>query len=151
MAYNRDWDKGKDNWPDQNYWPADNRGNMRGREDEYYGDGKRRKYNNGVCPYVRFAFSSSHLLQGYDAHSYDESAYESGYGQSNASRHTDSAPDYGNDDRHGKGFHTKKRLVPSEPSSHVIFLGLDPDFSEADVCRYTLHVLRYKAESISML
>lgn len=100
---------------------------------------------------VRFAFASSHLLQGFDAHSYDESAYESNYGQTNSNRHTDSAPDYGNDDRHGKGFHTKKRLVPSEPSSHVIFLGLDPDFSEADVCRYTLHVLRYKAESISML
>lgn len=50
MAYNRDWDKGKDCWPnqDQGYWPADNRGNVRGREDEYYGDGKRRKYNNGV-------------------------------------------------------------------------------------------------------
>lgn len=47
MAYNRDWDKGKD-WSDQAYWPTDNRGHVRGREDEYYGDGKRRKYNNGV-------------------------------------------------------------------------------------------------------
>lgn len=54
MAYNRDWDKGKDNWPDQAYWPADNRGNVRGREDDYYGDGKRRKYNHAVCllPFV---------------------------------------------------------------------------------------------------
>ena len=49
MAYNRDWDKGKDYWPDQGYWPADGRGNVRGREDDYYGDGKRRKHNNGVC------------------------------------------------------------------------------------------------------
>lgn len=30
--------------------------------------------------------------------------------------------------------HNKKRLVPSEPSPHVIFLGLDPDFTESDVC-----------------
>lgn len=29
--------------------------------------------------------------------------------------------------------HNKKRLVPSEPSPHVIFLGLDPDFTESDV------------------
>lgn len=49
MAYNRDRDKGKDHWSDQGYWPTDNRGNVRGREDDYYGDGKRRKYNNGVC------------------------------------------------------------------------------------------------------
>jgi hypothetical protein len=27
----------------------------------------------------------------------------------------------------------KKRLVPSEPSEHVIFLGLDTDFNETDV------------------
>ncbi|KAH0830477.1 hypothetical protein J3R83DRAFT_1925 [Lanmaoa asiatica] len=120
MAYNRDWDKGKDYWSDQNYWPADNRGNFRGREDDYYGDGKRRKYNNG----------------GYDAQSYDEAAFESSYGQPNPSRHNDSAHDNANDDRHGKGFHSKKRLVPSEPSSHVIFLGLDPDFSEADLQAY---------------
>ncbi|KAF8553408.1 hypothetical protein OG21DRAFT_1586867 [Imleria badia] len=120
MAYNRDWDKGKDYWPDQSYWPADNRGNVRGREDDHYGDSKRRKYDNG----------------GYNAQAYDEAAFDSGYGQPNPSRHNDSAPDYPNDDRHGKGFHSKKRLVPSEPSSHVIFLGLDPDFSEADLQAY---------------
>lgn len=57
MAYNRDWDKGKDHWSDQGYWPADNRGNVRGREDDYSGDWKRRKYNNGVCvpPFVLFS------------------------------------------------------------------------------------------------
>lgn len=39
MSYNREWDFGKD-------W---DRGHAREREDdEYYGDGKRRKYNNGV-------------------------------------------------------------------------------------------------------
>ncbi|KAF8136243.1 hypothetical protein EV363DRAFT_1428656 [Boletus edulis] len=142
MAYNRDWDKGKDYWPDQGYWPADNRGHVRGREDDYYGDGKRRKYNNG----------------GYDAPSYDEPAYESGYAQPNPSRHNDSAPDFANDDRHAKGFHSKKRLVPSEPSSHVIFLGLDPDFSEADLQAYlsgngcnieTVTIIRDRSTGIS--
>ncbi|KIY51131.1 hypothetical protein FISHEDRAFT_38467, partial [Fistulina hepatica ATCC 64428] len=33
-------------------------------------------------------------------------------------------------------FQPKKRLVPSEPSQHVIFLGLDPDFTEADLQAY---------------
>jgi len=45
--------------------------------------------------------------------------------------------DWGQEDRsRGGGVNfPKKRLVPSEPSPHVIFLGLDPDFTEADVCR----------------
>ncbi|KAG8217416.1 hypothetical protein J3R82DRAFT_5558 [Butyriboletus roseoflavus] len=142
MAYNRDRDKGKDNWSDQGYWPTDNRGNVRGREDDYYSDGKRRKYNNG----------------GYDTQSYGEAAVESSYGQPNPSRHNDSAPDYANDDRQGKGFHSKKRLVPSEPSSHVIFLGLDPDFSEADLQAYlsshgcnieTVTIIRDRSSGIS--
>ncbi|KAG6879954.1 hypothetical protein C0992_008888 [Termitomyces sp. T32_za158] len=42
----------------------------------------------------------------------------------------DQFQDYGQDDRQQRN---KKRLVPSEPSPHVIFLGLDPDFTEADV------------------
>lgn len=45
MAYNRDWDKGKDNWGDSGAWATDRGG--RGRDDDY-GDGKRRKFNNGV-------------------------------------------------------------------------------------------------------
>ena len=43
MSYNREWDQGKE-WDDRDY-----RVHTRGREDdEYYNDGKRRKYNNGV-------------------------------------------------------------------------------------------------------
>ena len=34
--------------------------------------------------------------------------------------------------------HGKKRHGPSEASPHVIFLGLDPDFNEADVCIVSL-------------
>lgn len=47
MAYNREWDRGKDSWND-NSWGGEVRGNARGRDDEYFGEGKRRKFNNGV-------------------------------------------------------------------------------------------------------
>jgi hypothetical protein len=45
-------------------------------------------------------------------------------------------------------FKPKKRLVLSEPCSHVISLDLGPDFSEADVCRRALHIFEYRAESM---
>jgi hypothetical protein len=74
--------------------------------------------------------------QGYEAydstHSYTDGPYaDDGSGQAYAaqgqgSRHRASAP---------AGDFPKKRLQASEPSPHVIFLGLDPDFTEADVCR----------------
>lgn len=38
----------------------------------------------------------------------------------------------GSEERHDRGQY-RKRHIASEPSSHVIFLGLDPDFTEADV------------------
>lgn len=148
MAYNRDWDKGKDNWGDSGAWFAD-RGS-RGRDDDSYGDGKRRKFNNGVRD-----LSAQHFLtlirvdQGYDtSHSYEEPGYETSYNQQPQGRTQDYAQDYSHDDRQQKGFQGKKRLVPSEPSPHVIFLGLDPDFSEADVCRRALHIFEYRAESM---
>ncbi|KAF9237667.1 hypothetical protein BU15DRAFT_88660 [Melanogaster broomeanus] len=62
--------------------------------------------------------------------------WEKGKGHHNQGRDSDYSHDYSNDDRHGKGFQSKKRLVPSKPSLHVIFLGLDPDFSEADLQAY---------------
>jgi len=53
MAYNRDWDSGKDSWNGASYdnsaWNSSGvRENVRLRDDEYYNEGKRRKYNNGV-------------------------------------------------------------------------------------------------------
>jgi len=48
MAYNREWDKGKDLWNDNPGWYDSERGTVRGRDEDYHGDGKRRKYNNGV-------------------------------------------------------------------------------------------------------
>ncbi|PPQ89061.1 hypothetical protein CVT25_006433 [Psilocybe cyanescens] len=116
MAYNREWDKGKDAW-DDNYGWSDNRGNVREREEDYHGDGKRRKYNNG-------AYDNSHA--------YDGAGYDNSY--SRQQQQQDWSQDFGYDDhsRGGAGGFVKKRLVPSEPSPHVIFLGLDPDFTEAD-------------------
>ncbi|KAF4576867.1 hypothetical protein EYR36_004847 [Pleurotus pulmonarius] len=119
MAYNqyREWDRGKDAWNDGSAW-GDSRGNVRGREDDYYGDGKRRKFNNG-------GFDSSYSHE------------EVNYGQ--MQRPNDYAQDYTVDDRPQQqrggpgGNFTKKRMQPSEPSPHVIFLGLDTDFTEADV------------------
>lgn len=51
MAYNQDWDRGKDSWNANNYdnnaW--NNTGvNVRSRDDESYNEVKRRKFNNGV-------------------------------------------------------------------------------------------------------
>lgn len=66
--------------------------------------------------------------QGFDSsYGHDDNA-----GHHHKNDHQDSAQD----DRHrgGGGGFNKKRLIPSEPSPHVIFLGLDPDFTEADVC-----------------
>ena len=39
--------------------------------------------------------------------------------------------EYSYDDRRREG--PRRRLVPSEASPHIIFLGLDQDFTEADV------------------
>ncbi|KAL9714894.1 hypothetical protein Ac2012v2_001554 [Leucoagaricus gongylophorus] len=115
MAYNREWDKGKDHWNES--WGAEPRGFPRGRDDEYHGEGKRRKFNVG----------------GFDpSYGYEDVSNSSGY------YHKNDNQDYGQDDRHrgGGGGFNKKRLIPSEPSPHVIFLGLDPDFTEADLQAY---------------
>jgi RNA-binding protein 5/10 len=127
MSYHnrdREWDRGKDYWQQDEYsWNDGPRGNTRGRDDDYYAEGKRRKYNNGVS---FFAKPLSPLLlkliflQGYDGQkAYDD--HDGGYSKRN-------------DQGHGGGEgYIKKRLVPSEASPHVIFLGLDPDFTESDV------------------
>jgi hypothetical protein len=52
MAYNREWDQGKDAWNNYaNAWAggSSSGAGVRPREDDYYGEGKRRKYNDGVC------------------------------------------------------------------------------------------------------
>ncbi|KDQ59414.1 hypothetical protein JAAARDRAFT_56428 [Jaapia argillacea MUCL 33604] len=133
MSYNRDWDKGKDQWGDSSAWgDTSSRGNVRGRDEEYYGEGKRRKYNDG----------------GYGAaHSYEENANEGGWGHGHQG---DSGQDYAYDDRSQKGSHAKKRLVPSEPSPHVIFLGLDPDFTEADLQAYLVNQ-GFSVESVTII
>ncbi|KAI3610452.1 rna-directed rna polymerase 2 [Moniliophthora roreri] len=106
MAYNnREWDRGKDSSA-QSGWQQ----NTRQREDDHYGEGKRRKFNAGG-------------YQAYDnSQSYEDSGYDMGYGQGHAQGFQYRGPG-GN----------KKPQRPSDPSPHVIFLGLDPDFTEADL------------------
>ncbi|KAF8061457.1 hypothetical protein FPV67DRAFT_1609202 [Lyophyllum atratum] len=119
MAHNREWDQGKDSWNESSWNVADARANIRPREDDYYGDGKRRKFNNGG-------------FQGHDAtQAYDEAGHDR-----NNRQGVDHFHDYGQDDRHQRPGFNKKRLAPSEPSPHVIFLGLDLDFTEADLQAY---------------
>ncbi|KAF8212511.1 hypothetical protein K438DRAFT_1958233 [Mycena galopus ATCC 62051] len=108
MAYNREWDQGKA-WGGQQSWNP----NDHPREDDYYVEGKRRKTNTG-------GYEASHA---YADNSYDTSSHA---GRSDAADQTQ---------RGGAPF-AKKRLQPSEPSPHVIFLGLDPDFTEADLQKY---------------
>ena len=127
MSYpnkDREWDRGKDFWQQDDYssWNDGPRGNTRGRDDDYHTEGKRRKYNNGVRPLTKplHSLSFADFLQGYDGQKpYDD--YGGGYPKRNDQG-------YGG----GEGYN-KKRLVPSEASPHVIFLGLDPDFTESDV------------------
>ena len=45
MAYNREWDMGKESWNDGGSWGA---ASGKGRDDDY-GEGKKRKFNNAVC------------------------------------------------------------------------------------------------------
>ena len=135
MAYNREWDKGKDGWNDHSWNDYPSRGNVRGREDDYYSEGKRRRFNNGVRSSPHIAYDI--LLQYKPVQNYDQSQGwdEGGYDNHNQSRaNTQWTPQDHVDDRHWNA-HGKKRQVPSEPSPHVIFLGLDPDFTEADVRR----------------
>ncbi|KAI0637339.1 hypothetical protein C8Q77DRAFT_562644 [Trametes polyzona] len=111
MAYNREWDQGKQ--ADYDSWQPAPRGNNHSRDEDYYGDSKRRKYNDGGYD----------ALQGYDNSGYDNrQSHDQGYYQ---------------DDRPARnGPYNKKRFAPSEPSPHVIFLGLDPDFTESDMQAY---------------
>lgn len=81
-------------------------------------------------------FSPTHqcdVLQGYDETQW--SSFENGSASYQGDGHYDSTQDYSFEERPQRGgFQNRKRHVASEPSPHVIFLGLDPDFTEADVC-----------------
>ena len=63
MAYNREWDRGKDSWAHSNQWSTqDSRATVRGREEDYTGDGKRRKFNNGVRGVLPTFYVSLHPI-----------------------------------------------------------------------------------------
>jgi hypothetical protein len=79
--------------------------------------------------------------QGYDHDENGTGAYSAANTQG---RQSEFPHDHSQDDRPNKS-HVKKRLLPSEPSPHVIFLGLDTDFTEADVRwpdRFLMHVTK---------
>ncbi|KAI0262876.1 hypothetical protein BC834DRAFT_1001141 [Gloeopeniophorella convolvens] len=97
MAYNREWDMGKEAWNENGSWGA------KGGEGDYQVDARKRKFNNGA---------------------WDEGGYDVQQGNQ----------DFGVGPG---GFHAnKKRLVASDPSPHVIFLGLDIAFTETDLSTF---------------
>ncbi|KAL6307896.1 hypothetical protein BKA93DRAFT_766391 [Sparassis latifolia] len=125
MAYNREWDRGKFVPNEGSAWQYNtSRPSLHPRDDEYYSEGKRRKFNDG-------GYDTAYAVEP----AYSDNAYDTSFAQG---RQTESNQDYyPSEDRHQRGgAHGKKRLVPSEPSPHVIFLGLDPDFTEADLQAY---------------
>lgn len=130
---NREWDRGKTG--EATWYPTDSRQNYHPREDDHYGQGKRRKFNDGVCalPLASFCFGFGLLCQGYQGYDasqgYEDQTLDASYPRQGP-EHSQGQPGRGGP---GGGF-PKKRLQPSEPSPHVIFLGLDPDFTESDVC-----------------
>ncbi|KAF9821567.1 hypothetical protein IEO21_00413 [Rhodonia placenta] len=138
MAYNREWDRGKPPpMDDGSTWQ--HQAPRGSRDDDYYGEGKRRKHNNG-------GYDASYV---YDK-AYEEGGYDQGHG---AARQGDYVQEHATDDRYqrgGGGGYNKKRLIPSEPSPHVIFLGLDPDFTEADLQAY-LSSSKCSVESVTII
>ncbi|KAL5532946.1 hypothetical protein ACEPAF_4720 [Sanghuangporus sanghuang] len=123
MSYNREWDYGKD-WNSGGY-----RGQAREREDdEFYGEGKRRKYNNGGYQ-DSWQTHGDNRPYGGDGYSSHDNAYPDNYNNFGYDHSTD-----GRDDRsHRYPPQNRKKHIASEPSPHVIFLGLDFDFTESDL------------------
>lgn len=87
-----------------------------------------------VVALIRLLFLQSHLtfIQGYQG--YDSQTYEADPTVSYSQKSQNQSHGAATGSAAAGGF-GKKRQASSEPSPHVIFLGLDPDFSEADVCR----------------
>ncbi|KAI0033268.1 hypothetical protein K488DRAFT_85104 [Vararia minispora EC-137] len=132
MAHNREWDRGKDHWQNDTdgtsgaWYPGPDGGGRRGREEDYGsgGDLKRRKFDDG-------GYDST---QGWDNNTYNASYYGQ---QAQAQAQATSATYGGGPSAAAAPYYVnKKRMIPSEPSCHVIFLGLDTDFTEADLHAY---------------
>ena len=62
MAYNREWDQGKGYWSEPAWNGPDAKPHVRQREENQYGEGKRRKFNNGVRLPLHYR-RHSHSLQ----------------------------------------------------------------------------------------
>ncbi|TFY54898.1 hypothetical protein EVG20_g9523 [Dentipellis fragilis] len=134
MALNRrEWDRDKETWEEGSWFSSATQGG-----DDDHNEGKRRKFNNGI-------------LKGYETSQYwNDKVQDPTHSQDYPS---DEHPLRGPITTAGNnvGFHnSKKRLVPSEPSPHVIFLGLDQDFTEADLQAY-LSEQGYSIETASSI
>ena len=148
----RDWDN-----QDRRYGNSgSSRGQVRRREDDEPGwdlANKRRRYDVQSFWWLHtyYAYSLSQDDEPHDEHHHAFNAHreESGRGQRGAdrddwregrnvdqddwkTRHDPMEEDTNYDQR--QHWNKTKRIVASEPSEHVIFLGLDPDFMESDVC-----------------
>lgn len=148
----RDWDN-----QDRRYGNSGNsRGQVRRREDDELGwdsANKRRRYEVQIFsePHACYAYSLSQDDDLHDEHNYGFNAHreEANRGQRGAdrddwregrnmdqddwkTRHDPMEEDTNYDQR--QHWNKSKRIVASEPSEHVIFLGLDLDFMESDVC-----------------
>jgi len=147
----RDWDN-----QDRRYGNSgSSRGQVRRREDDEPGwdlANKRRRYDVQSFWWLHtyYAYSLSQDDEPHDEHhAFNAHREESGRGQRGAdrddwregrnvdqddwkTRHDPMEEDTNYDQR--QHWNKTKRIVASEPSEHVIFLGLDPDFMESDVC-----------------
>ncbi|EIM90511.1 uncharacterized protein STEHIDRAFT_75317 [Stereum hirsutum FP-91666 SS1] len=153
MAYNREWDNGKGSWDDGDY---DQDGGWYDSENRYHREGRKRKWNSGYEDGGQ-GWDEGAYDYGYDNYDYDSGYY--GYEQHQSSSRGGYAGGRGGGggggssrgggagggggggggvgNAGGNDFHAnKKRMVASEPSAHVIFLGLDNDFTEADLQAY---------------
>ncbi|EJU05772.1 hypothetical protein DACRYDRAFT_75153 [Dacryopinax primogenitus] len=128
----REWDQGKD-WDREGY-DSGPRGTRRAREDDwgYEGDDwKRRKMNDDDYAYEDYSGPSAHSgprqgppeWSGYQGHDGMGRGGGAGFGPPGLGANFNTPAAYGRG--RGRG--------PSEASEHVIFLGLDPDFTEDDL------------------
>jgi hypothetical protein len=148
----RDWDN-----QDRRYGNSGNsRGQVRRREDDEVGwdlANKRRRYDVQTFFGLHTSCYAYYIPQDDESHDEQHHAFsahreESGRGQRGAdrddwregrnvdqddwrTRYESMEEDTNHDQR--QHWNKTKRIVASEPSEHVIFLGLDPDFMESDV------------------
>ncbi|CCA71088.1 hypothetical protein PIIN_05023 [Serendipita indica DSM 11827] len=136
MSY-REWDQ------------HDYRGTVRRREDQddSWDNKKRRRYDDSDNYDERGYRDTSRQDDGYNQHQSSHS------GRSRADDDWRTRPDPMEEDTYDyqpKQYSKGKKMIASEASQHVIFLGLDPDFMESDLVLY-LQSLDLKLEGVTII